>query len=88
MTQPTEVITEVLGLLEPMVASDGGSLRMAGFAPERSALVVDYARGANDACATCVLDAESLEAFIDEGLQARGLHLTDITVQESAAGGT
>jgi len=88
MTQPTEVINEVLELLEPMVASDGGALRVAEFAPERSALVVDYARGVNDACATCVIDAESLGAFIDEGLQARGVHLTDITVKESAASGT
>lgn len=88
MTQPTDVITEVLGLLEPMVASDGGSLRMAEFAPDSATLVVDYARGVNDACATCVIDNDSLKAFIDEGLQSRGLHLTDITIKESAAGDT
>jgi len=83
MALPNEVVDEVLGLLEPMVAPDGGSLRVAEFAPERSALVVDYARGVNDACATCVIDGESLKAFIDEGLQTRGLHLADITVKES-----
>jgi Fe-S cluster biogenesis protein NfuA len=83
MSQPTEVIAEVLGLLEPMVASDGGSLRMAEFAPERGALVVDYDKGRNDACAACVIDSDSLKAFIDEGLQSRGLHLDDITVTET-----
>jgi Fe-S cluster biogenesis protein NfuA len=83
MSQPTEVIAEVLGLLEPMVASDGGSLRMAEFAAERKALVVDYDKGQNDACAACVIDSDSLKAFIDEGLQSRGLHLDDIVVKES-----
>jgi Fe-S cluster biogenesis protein NfuA len=84
MSDPTGVVTEVLGLLEPMVAADGGSLRMAEFAPDRGLLVVDYDKGVNDACATCVLDADSLGAFIDEGLRARGLHLDTVTVTEKA----
>jgi Fe-S cluster biogenesis protein NfuA len=85
MAQPDEVISEVLGLLEPMVVQDGGSLRVAEFSAERSALVIDYIKGVNDACASCVIDGESLKAFIDEGLQTRGVHLTDITVSETAA---
>lgn len=88
MGEPTEVITEVLGLLEPMVASDGGALRIAEFVSESSTLVVDYDKGENDACAACVIDGESLKAFIDEGLQSRGLHLADITVKESAPSGS
>lgn len=88
MTQPDEVIREVLGLLEPMVAPDGGSLRLAEFLPEQSRLTVDYSRGVNEACATCVIDGESLKAFIDEGLQTRGVHLSEITVSESAVSGT
>lgn len=85
MAQPNEVISEVLGLLEPMVVQDGGSLRVAEFSAERSALIVDYARGFNEACESCVIDGESLKAFIEEGLQVRGLHLSEITVSESAA---
>ena len=88
MAQPDEVIREVLGLLEPMVVQDGGSLRVGEFSPERSTLIVDYARGVNDACASCVIDGESLKAFIDEGLRTRGVHLGDIIVSESAATGT
>lgn len=91
MAQPGEVISEVLGLLEPMVVQDGGSLRVAEFSPERSTLIVDYARGVNEACGvneasgSCVIDGESLKAFIDEGLQTRGVHLSEITVNEPAA---
>jgi hypothetical protein len=50
MAQPDEVVSEVLGLLEPMVVQDG-----------------------------------SLKAFIDEGLQTRGVHLSHITVSKTAA---
>jgi Fe-S cluster biogenesis protein NfuA len=85
MAQPDEVISEVLGLLEPMVVQDGGSLRVAEFSAERSVLVVDYARGVNEACESCVIDGESLKAFIDEGLRTRGVQLDEITVSESAA---
>jgi Fe-S cluster biogenesis protein NfuA len=85
MAQPDQVISEVLGLLEPMVTQDGGSLKVAEFSAERSTLIVDYAKGVNDACASCVIDGESLKAFIDEGLQTRGLHLSEITVSETAA---
>jgi len=83
MANTVEVINEVLGLLEPMVAPDGGSIRLAGFAPENSSLTVDYLRGSNDACSTCVLDGESLKAFIEEGLQTRGVQLTEVIVSES-----
>jgi Fe-S cluster biogenesis protein NfuA len=85
MAQPDEVIAEVIGLLEPMVVQDGGSLRVAQFSAEGSTLVVDYARGVNEACESCVIDGESLKEFIDEGLQTRGVHLSQITVSESAA---
>ena len=85
MAQPDEVVSEVLGLLEPMVIQDGGSLRVADFSAERSTLVVDYAKGYNEACESCVIDGESLKAFIDEGLQSRGVHLSHITVSETAA---
>jgi Fe-S cluster biogenesis protein NfuA len=85
MTQPDKVISEVLGLLEPMVTQDGGSLTVAEFSAERSALVVDYIKGVNEACESCIIDGESLKAFIDEGLQTRGVHLSEITVSEPAA---
>lgn len=85
MAEPLEVIREVLGLLEPMVAPDGGSLRVGEFAPAEATLIVDYARGVNDACATCVIDGESLKAFIEESLQTRGVQLAGVTVNESAA---
>ena len=85
MTQAREVITEVLELLEPMVASDGGSLRIGDFAADESRLTVDYSKGVNDACAACVIDSDSLKAFIDEGLQTRGVTLSDITIHETAA---
>lgn len=83
MTAAVEVINEVLALLEPMVGGDGGSLRIATFSEEDSRLAVDYAKGVNDACATCVIDAESLQAFIDEGIRARGVALAEIRVIES-----
>jgi Fe-S cluster biogenesis protein NfuA len=77
-----DVINEVLALLEPMVASDGGSLRIATFSEEDSRLAVDYDKGVNDACATCVIDAESLQVFIDEGIRARGVEIVEIRVVE------
>lgn len=84
MTQPDEIVREVLALLEPMVVSDGGSLRVGELDEGASRLVVDLARSTgDDACSTCVIDAESLKAFIDEGLQTRGVALADITVRES-----
>ncbi|MEU4657433.1 hypothetical protein AB0G32_26420 [Streptomyces sp. NPDC023723] len=82
MTQVQDVVREVLTLLEPMVEPDGGSIRLAEFSPEQSRLTVDYSRGTNDACSTCVLDGDSLKAFIEEGLQTRGIQLTEITVRE------
>ncbi|MCX4815225.1 NifU family protein [Streptomyces sp. NBC_01239] len=82
MPQAQDVVREVLTLLEPMVAPDGGSIRLTEFAPEQSRLTVDYVRGHNDACSTCVLDGESLKAFIQEGLQTRGIELSDVTVRE------
>ncbi|MFJ9563918.1 NifU family protein [Streptomyces fuscichromogenes] len=82
MPQAREVVQEVLALLEPMVAPDGGSIRLAEFAPEQSRLTVDYSRGRNDACSTCVLDGDSLKAFIEEGLQTRGIALAEVTVRE------
>ncbi|MGW4911100.1 NifU family protein [Streptomyces sp. NPDC004270] len=82
MPQAQDVVNEVLELLEPIVAPDGGSIRLAEFAPEQSRLTVDYSRGHNDACATCVLDGESLKAFIEEGLQTRGIELAEVTVRE------
>jgi Fe-S cluster biogenesis protein NfuA len=87
MTQAHEVITEVLRLLEPMVASDGGALQVAEFSAEAGTLVVDYRKVVNAACATSVIDNDSLQAFIDEGLRARSVHLAEITVAESAANG-
>ncbi|MFF3567587.1 NifU family protein [Nocardia jiangxiensis] len=83
MADTVDVIREVIGLLEPMVAPDGGSIRLAEFAAEKSRLTVDYLRGSNDACSTCVLDGESLKAFIEEGLQTRGIQLTEVIVSES-----
>lgn len=83
MAAAVEVINEVLALLEPMVANDGGSLRIATFSESDSRLAVDYDKGVNDACATCVIDAESLQAFIDEGIRARGIELAEIRVIES-----
>lgn len=83
MTQTNDIIREVLTLLEPMVQPDGGSIRIGDFSEEKSQLTVDYSRGVNDACATCVLDADSLKAFIDEGLQTRGVSLADITISEA-----
>ncbi|MFJ9710302.1 NifU family protein [Streptomyces sp. NPDC101234] len=82
MPRAQEVVQEVLALLEPMVAPDGGSIRLAEFAPEQSRLTVDYSRGHNDACSTCVLDGDSLKAFIEEGLQTRGIELSEVTVRE------
>lgn len=84
MTNTDSVISEVLTLLEPMVASDGGSIRMNDYSAEKSRLAVDYLRGTNDACSSCVLDGESLKAFIDEGLRTRGIELSEITVSEIA----
>lgn len=83
MAAAVEVINEVLALLEPMVASDGGSLRIATFSESDSRLDVDYDKGVNDACATCVIDADSLQAFIDEGIRARGVELAEIRVIEA-----
>lgn len=83
MAAAVEVINEVLALLEPMVASDGGSLRIATFSESDSRLAVDYNKGVNDACATCVIDADSLQAFIDEGIRARGVELAEIRVIEA-----
>jgi len=82
MPQAQDVVQEVLTLLEPMVAPDGGSIRLAEFSPDQSRLTVDYSRGSNDVCATCVLDADSLKAFIEEGLQTRGIELAEVTVRE------
>jgi Fe-S cluster biogenesis protein NfuA len=80
-----DVIREVLTLLESMVEPDGGSVRLAGFSDEDSRLAVDYLRGSNDACARCVLDGESLKAFIEDGLETRGVQLSEITVRETAS---
>jgi Fe-S cluster biogenesis protein NfuA len=85
MAQPDKVIRQVLGLLEPMVTQDGGSLRVAEFSAERSALVVDFVKGVNEARESSIIDGGSLKAFIDEGLQTRGVHLSEITVSEPAA---
>lgn len=85
MAATVDVINEVLALLEPMVASDGGSLRIATFSEEDARLAVDYDKGVNEACATCVIDAESLQAFIDEGIRARGITLAEIRVIEPQA---
>ncbi|MGH3247070.1 MAG: hypothetical protein ACRDOI_12775 [Trebonia sp.] len=85
MAQPDKVIRQVLGLLEPMVTQDGGSPRVAEFSAERSALVVDYVKGANEACESSIIDGESLKAFIDEGPRTRGVYLSEITVSEPAA---
>jgi Fe-S cluster biogenesis protein NfuA len=85
MAHTDDVIHEVLTLLEPMVAPDGGTIRLAEFDGAGSRLAVDYLRGTNDACSTCVLDGESLKAFIEEGLATRGVNLAEITVREEPA---
>lgn len=86
MAATVDIINEVLSLLEPMVADDGGSLRIAAFSEADSRLAVDYDKGVNEACTACVLDAESLQAFIDEGIRARGVEIADIRVVETASG--
>lgn len=86
MTRTNDVIREVLTLLGPMVEPDGGSLHVAEFSDADSRLAVDYLRGSNDACSTCVLDGESLKAFIEEGLQTRGVELSEVTVREMVDG--
>lgn len=78
-----DVIDEVLSLLAPMLEPDGGSLRIAEYSEEESRLVVDYLRGSSEACSMCVLDGESLGAFIEEGLQTRGVDLADVSVHEA-----
>lgn len=81
MPGTNDVITEVLGLLEPMVAPDGGALRIAEFSDADASLVVDYQRGSG-ACESCVLDGDSLKAFIEEGLAVRGVRLAEVTVRD------
>lgn len=81
MPRANDVITEVLGLLEPMVAPDGGALRIAEFSERDSSLVVVYQQGSG-ACESCVLDGESLKAFIEEGLAVRGVRLAKVRVRE------
>lgn len=85
MAMTQAVIQEVLDMLEAMVATDGGSIRIAKFVEADSRLVIDYAKGVNDACATCVIDAESLRAFVVEGVSARGISLGDVTIIESVS---
>ena len=85
MGQEITVITEVLELMTSMVAADGGRVELADWSPERSRLEVDYAKGVNEACMTCVLDADSMKAFIKDGLTTRGLDVTEVVVREAAA---
>ncbi|MFT4230257.1 MAG: NifU family protein [Microbacterium sp.] len=80
-----DVIEEVLSLLGPMVATDGGSMRIAEYSESESRLVVDYTMGTNDACAACVIDPESLKAFVEEGIRARGVEVAEVSIVESAA---
>lgn len=79
-----QVIEEVLALLGPMVATDGGSMRIGEFSEGESRLVVDYTQGVNEACATCVIDAESLKAFVEEGIRSRGVEVADVQIRETA----
>lgn len=81
MPRTNDVITEVLGLLEPMVAPDGGALRIAEFSDADASLVVDYLRGSG-ACESCVVDGDSLKVFIEEGLAVRGVQFGEVTVRE------
>jgi len=77
-----DVINEVLDSLSALVATDGGSMRIGRFDEAGSTLVVDYTKGTNEACAMCVIDSESLAAFVEEGVKARGLDVAHVTIHE------
>lgn len=81
MSKQQGIVDEVLTLMGGMVAPDGGRVVLADYRPEPSHLEVSYYRGTNDECSTCVLDSESLQAFIDEGLSTRGLP-TEVVVRD------
>ena len=83
MPRTDDVVREVLSLLGPMVEADGGSISLDELSDDESRLDVHYARGFNDACSTCVIDGDSLKAFIEEGLQTRGINIARITVRET-----
>lgn len=78
-----DIIEEVLSQLSLMVATDGGSMRIAEFSEDESKLVVDYSKGVNEACATCVIDSESLQAFIEEGVRSRGVSIDEVRIVEN-----
>ena len=77
------IVDQVVGLMGRLVAGDGGSLRVRSFEPEASRLDIEYHQGVNGHCATCVLDDESLQGFIEEALEKRGLRIAEITVRRA-----
>jgi Fe-S cluster biogenesis protein NfuA len=74
-------VDAVVGLMEKMVAADGGTVRIRSFDPTASRLIVDYNKGRNDRCESCVLDPESMRDFLLESLQAHGLVIDEVIVE-------
>jgi Fe-S cluster biogenesis protein NfuA len=74
-------VEAVVSLVERMVSADGGAVRVRSFDPAASRLVVDYFKGRNDRCETCVLDDESLRDFLLESLETHGVRLAEVVVE-------
>jgi hypothetical protein len=77
-------IEGVVRLMENMVSADGGTVRVKLFDADKSRLVVDYFKGRNDRCETCVLDDESLRDFLLEALENKGLKVEEVVVEPVA----
>jgi Fe-S cluster biogenesis protein NfuA len=75
------VIHEVLQTMGEVVRSDGGEVSLNSYDPEAGRVVFSYRQAVNDDCSTCAIDADMLQAFLQEALRSHGLEDEEVTVE-------
>ncbi|MGE3619917.1 MAG: hypothetical protein AB7L84_05580 [Acidimicrobiia bacterium] len=76
-------VTDALAHFEALLVGDGGALEVQAFAAGGE-MVVEYRKGTNDDCPSCVITHDDLAVFIREALEARSVPVTGVRVVDPA----
>ena len=80
MPQSTDAgVQTVLENMEPIVASEGGSLEFISF--EDAQLVVKYIKGVNEECPECVPDHTMVQMLMESSLTIYAPHVSSVELR-------
>jgi Fe-S cluster biogenesis protein NfuA len=80
-----EDIENVVGIMNKLIARDGGKLSLAAYDQGRGIVEVNFMPSANANCETCSFTPEMIQAFLEESLRSHGIQAESVIVSEVPA---